>query len=146
MPDGIGRPGWDWFLEMFRELPEDKDRDACTVTFSWLKSRFGELPDDASDELVVRHARAPCLAVGSASELDFLAVFDPSALRFRRVRVAIGLQRYLPTSDEKGPRLQAHRRQLDLMSFHKFVCLPYRTQAVEAVLNRCILQEDHRAL
>ncbi|MED6179974.1 hypothetical protein PIB30_005773 [Stylosanthes scabra] len=43
---------------MFGELPEINDRDACTVTFSWLKSRFGELPDDVSDELVVRHARA----------------------------------------------------------------------------------------
>ncbi|MED6193491.1 hypothetical protein PIB30_019964 [Stylosanthes scabra] len=34
-------------------------RSGCpTVTFSWLKSRFGELPDDASDELVVRHGKA----------------------------------------------------------------------------------------
>ncbi|MED6169875.1 hypothetical protein PIB30_025289 [Stylosanthes scabra] len=43
---------------MFGELPEESDRDSCTVTFSWLKSKFEELSDDASDELVVRHARA----------------------------------------------------------------------------------------
>ncbi|MED6181533.1 hypothetical protein PIB30_020103 [Stylosanthes scabra] len=54
--------------------------------------------------------------------------------------------RYLHTSDEKRPRLQAHRRQLDLMPFSEFVCLPYRTLAVEVVLDRSILQEDHRAL
>ncbi|MED6186709.1 hypothetical protein PIB30_069348 [Stylosanthes scabra] len=54
--------------------------------------------------------------------------------------------RFLPTSDETGPGLQAHRKQLNLMSFRKFVYLPYRTQAVEVVLDRCILQEDHRAL
>ncbi|MED6137182.1 hypothetical protein PIB30_062668 [Stylosanthes scabra] len=80
--------------------------------------------------------------------MDFLAVSDPSALRFRRVRVAIGLQwgRFLPTSGEKGPRLLAHRKQLDLMPFYEFVCIPYRIQSVEAVLDRCILQEDHRAL
>ncbi|MED6220681.1 hypothetical protein PIB30_047167 [Stylosanthes scabra] len=55
---------------MFGELPDRNDRDPCTVTFPWLKSRV----------------------VGSVVELDFLAVSDPSALRFRRHRVAIGLQ------------------------------------------------------
>ncbi|MED6134559.1 hypothetical protein PIB30_038019 [Stylosanthes scabra] len=35
--------------------------------------------------------------------------------------------RYLPISDEKEPRLQRLRRQLDLMPFSTFVCLPYRT-------------------
>ncbi|MED6154888.1 hypothetical protein PIB30_000390 [Stylosanthes scabra] len=54
--------------------------------------------------------------------------------------------RYLPTSDEKVLQLQYHRKQLDLMPFDKFVCLLYRTGAVEAVLDRSILQEDHRAL
>ncbi|MED6179715.1 hypothetical protein PIB30_003515 [Stylosanthes scabra] len=53
---------------------------------------------------------------------------------------------YLPTSDEKAPRLLHHRKQLDLMPFGKFVCLPYRTNEVEAVLDRCILREDHRTL
>ncbi|MED6209568.1 hypothetical protein PIB30_055946 [Stylosanthes scabra] len=50
IPKGTGRPRWDWFLEMFGELLEDNDRDACTMTFSWLKSRFGDLSDGASDE------------------------------------------------------------------------------------------------
>ncbi|MED6131894.1 hypothetical protein PIB30_014342 [Stylosanthes scabra] len=54
--------------------------------------------------------------------------------------------RYLPTSDEKEPRLQRLRRQLDLMPFSAFVCLPYRTLEVDAVLDQRILQEEHRAL
>ncbi|MED6132573.1 hypothetical protein PIB30_020219 [Stylosanthes scabra] len=76
-------------------------------------------------------------AVKSAAELDFLAVSDPSALRWYR---------YLPTSYENGSRYPAHKRQLDLMPFSEFVCLPYRTLAVEAMLDRSILQEDHSAL
>ncbi|MED6223104.1 hypothetical protein PIB30_070771 [Stylosanthes scabra] len=124
MPESTSRPRWDWFQEMFGELPNERDADACTETFSWLKSRFGAFPRDASDELVLRHARAyiwmllsTCLfrdktgarahvsvlssqqecrpggrAVGSAAELDFLAVSPPSALRLRPHRVAIGLQ------------------------------------------------------
>ncbi|MED6180217.1 hypothetical protein PIB30_008073 [Stylosanthes scabra] len=177
MPEGTRRPRWDWFQEMFGELPDENDRDPCTMTFSWLKSRFGDLPRDASDDLVLRHARklelgltfasslsavhqrarsiqlgvrSACLAVqeyvpssqqecrpgsratGFAAELDFLAGF--------------WWYRYLPTSDEKKPRLKAHRRQLNLMPFSEFVYLPYRTLEVEAVLDRSILQEDHRAL
>ncbi|MED6145940.1 hypothetical protein PIB30_029794 [Stylosanthes scabra] len=54
--------------------------------------------------------------------------------------------RFLPSSDERDPRQQRLRRQLDLMPFSEFVCLPYRTLQVEAVLNRRILQEEHRAL
>ncbi|MED6179623.1 hypothetical protein PIB30_002448 [Stylosanthes scabra] len=112
MAEGTGRPRWEWFQEMFGELSEIGVRDACTVTFSWLKSRFGELLDDASDDSRSRslapfsraHRRArsmqlgvrsPCLdvqepvpssqqeccsggrAVGSAAELDFLAISDP---------------------------------------------------------------------
>ncbi|MED6206810.1 hypothetical protein PIB30_030126 [Stylosanthes scabra] len=54
--------------------------------------------------------------------------------------------RYLPTSDEKGPQLQALRRHLDLMPFSAFGCFPCRTLEVETVLDPCILQEDHEAL
>ncbi|MED6138184.1 hypothetical protein PIB30_071907 [Stylosanthes scabra] len=36
--------------------------------------------------------------------------------------------------------------ELDLMPFSEFVCLPYRTLEVEAVLDRRIPQEEHRAL
>ncbi|MED6205528.1 hypothetical protein PIB30_018516 [Stylosanthes scabra] len=43
--------------------------------------------------------------------------------------------RFLPSSDEKDPRLQRLRRQLDLMLFSEFVCLPYRMLEVEAVLD-----------
>ncbi|MED6106147.1 hypothetical protein PIB30_002038 [Stylosanthes scabra] len=62
--------------------------------------------------------------VVQVAELDFLAVSGPSAKRWYR---------YLPTSDEKRPRLQAHRRHLDLMPFSEFVCLQYRTLEVEAL-------------
>ncbi|MED6217310.1 hypothetical protein PIB30_016499 [Stylosanthes scabra] len=116
MTEGIGRPRWDWFQEMFGEFPnEPADADACTVTFSWLRSRFGVLPRHLSNEMVLRHVdtarvRSACLAVQesvpssqqeccpggkafeSATELDFLAVYPPSPLRFRLHRVAIGLQ------------------------------------------------------
>ncbi|MED6134338.1 hypothetical protein PIB30_036191 [Stylosanthes scabra] len=58
MPEGRRRPRWDWFREMFGEPPDAPDADSCTVTFSWLRSRFGVLPSHPTDEMVLMHARA----------------------------------------------------------------------------------------
>ncbi|MED6107933.1 hypothetical protein PIB30_018774 [Stylosanthes scabra] len=42
---------------MFGEPPDAPNADACTVTFSWLRSRFGVLLSHPSDEMVLMHAR-----------------------------------------------------------------------------------------
>ncbi|MED6167616.1 hypothetical protein PIB30_004427 [Stylosanthes scabra] len=59
---------------------------------------------------------------------------------------AVEWSTFLLSSDEKDSRLQRLRRQLDLMPFSEFACLPYRTLEVEAMLDRRILQEEHRVL
>ncbi|MED6132294.1 hypothetical protein PIB30_017728 [Stylosanthes scabra] len=58
MPEGTGRPRWDGFWKMFGEPPAPPVADQCTVTFSWLRSTFGVLPDHLTDEMVLMHARA----------------------------------------------------------------------------------------
>ncbi|MED6158173.1 hypothetical protein PIB30_030343 [Stylosanthes scabra] len=103
--------------------------------------------------MVLMHARAYiwmllsiCLfgdKTGARAHVQWL----PYLLRIDDLsRYSWGWYRYLPTSDEKAPRLQRLRRQLDLMPFSALVCLPYRTLEVEAVLDQRILQEEHRAL
>ncbi|MED6156666.1 hypothetical protein PIB30_016403 [Stylosanthes scabra] len=47
-----------WFKDMFGQMPSNPERNACTVTCGWLKHTFGVLPDDASKDLVAKHARA----------------------------------------------------------------------------------------
>ncbi|MED6152377.1 hypothetical protein PIB30_091486 [Stylosanthes scabra] len=56
--------------------------------------------------------------------------------------------RYLPTSNEKESGVIHHRRQLDLMTFHEFVCLPYRTDAVDRVIPQFggVLKAPHQPL
>ncbi|MED6179290.1 hypothetical protein PIB30_115744, partial [Stylosanthes scabra] len=49
MPDGRGKPRWEWFEEIFGVMPPREAADACTVTFSWLTSSFGEVPDHATE-------------------------------------------------------------------------------------------------
>ncbi|MED6142689.1 hypothetical protein PIB30_116193, partial [Stylosanthes scabra] len=58
MPDGRGKPRWEWFEEIFGLMPPPEAADACTVTFSWLTTRFGDVPDDATEVQVRRHAQA----------------------------------------------------------------------------------------
>ncbi|MED6147195.1 hypothetical protein PIB30_041849 [Stylosanthes scabra] len=120
MPEGTGRPWWEWFQEMFGQVPEVGDRDACTVTFSWFKSRFGELPDGASEELVVRSLcrAANRSVIQLAGPLDLLQSWI--FWRFPTLRPygfeSTRLSGHWPP-DEKVPRVLHHRKQLDLMPF-----------------------------
>ncbi|MED6180095.1 hypothetical protein PIB30_007254 [Stylosanthes scabra] len=159
MPEGTGRPRWDWFREMFGEPPAPPVADQCTETFSWLRSTFEVLPDHLTDEMVLMHARAYiwmllsiCLFGDKTGARAHSWIFwrfpllHPPTFNDIEWPLTSKWYRYLPTSDEKDRRLQRLRRQLDLMPFSEFVCLPYRTFEVEAVLDRRILQKEHRAL
>ncbi|MED6201365.1 hypothetical protein PIB30_094212 [Stylosanthes scabra] len=55
---GVRRPAWEWFEELFGQRPPEAVTEKMTVTFSWFTETFAELPADASEEIVVRHARA----------------------------------------------------------------------------------------
>ncbi|MED6227413.1 hypothetical protein PIB30_113298, partial [Stylosanthes scabra] len=55
---GLGRHAWEWFEELFGQRPLEEVIEKMTVTFSWFTETFAELPADASEEIVVRHARA----------------------------------------------------------------------------------------
>ncbi|XP_072076888.1 protein MAIN-LIKE 1-like [Arachis hypogaea] len=52
------RPAWEWFEELFSELPPPDKRKLYTVHFTWFHERFRVLPVDASEETVRIYARA----------------------------------------------------------------------------------------
>ncbi|MED6189882.1 hypothetical protein PIB30_100341 [Stylosanthes scabra] len=130
MPEGIGRPRWDWFQEMFGELPDEPDADACTVTFSWLRSRL-ESGSCSLASLSAAHRRSRLIQLGSAllawlykslcraanrnvvqvaGLLDLLQswifwrfpLLRPYDFDHIEWPLASRWYRYLPTSDEKG--------------------------------------------
>ncbi|MED6216609.1 hypothetical protein PIB30_009202 [Stylosanthes scabra] len=137
---------------------------------------FGELPNRASEELVIRHARAYIMMLLSTAFFEDKTVarvhlrWLPFVVRIDDLDIRLGIrssclaiqesyrfdtfewslasrwERYLLTSDEKEMRVIHHRRQLDLMTLREFVILPYRVDAVEAVVHPSVLQADHRAL
>ncbi|XP_072084341.1 serine/threonine-protein phosphatase 7 long form homolog [Arachis hypogaea] len=52
------RPAWEWFEDLFSELPPLDKRKLYTVHFTWFHERFRVLPADASKETVRIYARA----------------------------------------------------------------------------------------
>ncbi|XP_072078733.1 serine/threonine-protein phosphatase 7 long form homolog [Arachis hypogaea] len=53
-----GRPAWDWFRDLFGELPPQNKVKQMTVCYTWFHERFRVLPADASEETVRIYARA----------------------------------------------------------------------------------------
>ncbi|QHO38825.1 uncharacterized protein DS421_4g123800 [Arachis hypogaea] len=52
------RLAWEWFEDLFGELPPPDKRKLYTVHFTWFHERFRVLPADASEETVRIYARA----------------------------------------------------------------------------------------
>ncbi|MED6113894.1 hypothetical protein PIB30_075065 [Stylosanthes scabra] len=57
-----------------------------------------------------------------------------------------GRERYLPTSDEKDPRVLQYRTRIDRLTHRDFVCRPYMTQEVAYIADRDIWREENRRL
>ncbi|RYR10371.1 hypothetical protein Ahy_B05g078833 isoform D [Arachis hypogaea] len=53
-----GRPAWEWFQELFGELPLPNKVKNITVHFTWFHERFWVLPADATEDTVRIYARA----------------------------------------------------------------------------------------
>ncbi|QHO13563.1 uncharacterized protein DS421_15g516570 [Arachis hypogaea] len=52
-----GRPSWEWFQELFGELPPPNKVKQMTVYFTWFHERFRVLPADATEDTVCICAR-----------------------------------------------------------------------------------------
>ncbi|MED6181761.1 hypothetical protein PIB30_022361 [Stylosanthes scabra] len=136
MPEGTGRPRWDWFREMFGEPPGPPDADSYTVTFSWLRNSFRVLPSHSTDEMVLMHVRAYIWMLLS------ICLFGDKTGAQAHVRWLP----YLLRIDDLVIKHAFNIVALYILFVLRFVCLPYRTLEVEAVLDQHILQEEHRAL
>ncbi|MED6179121.1 hypothetical protein PIB30_114199, partial [Stylosanthes scabra] len=55
-------------------------------------------------------------------------------------------ERYLPTSDEKDPRVLQYRTRIDRLTHRDFVCRLYMTPEVAYVADRDIWREENRRL
>ncbi|XP_072066438.1 serine/threonine-protein phosphatase 7 long form homolog [Arachis hypogaea] len=53
-----GRPAWEWFQDLFGELPPPNKVKQMTVHFTWFHERFSVLPPNATEETVRIYARA----------------------------------------------------------------------------------------
>ncbi|QHN83344.1 uncharacterized protein DS421_20g703960 [Arachis hypogaea] len=79
-----GRPAWEWFEELFGELPPQNKVKQYTVHFTWFHERFRVLPDDATEE-TVGHISAFIRPQGGESH-----PVSPSVGPIRRSRYCLG--------------------------------------------------------
>ncbi|MED6152006.1 hypothetical protein PIB30_087734 [Stylosanthes scabra] len=137
---GVGKPAWEWFEDLFGQRLAVAVIEKLTVTFGWFTETFAELPLDASEEMVIKHARAYIVMLyttfwrqDSRTGPPSMALFPRSAGGHGQIQlgfcsVGLGIPkpffgaptttwcrwlRYLPTSDEKDLRLAQFRVQLD---------------------------------
>ncbi|RYR09606.1 hypothetical protein Ahy_B05g077979 isoform C [Arachis hypogaea] len=52
-----GKPAWQWFEELFGELPPEDCIDEFTVSYGWFQNRLRVMPNDATDSMVQVYAR-----------------------------------------------------------------------------------------
>ncbi|RYR55328.1 hypothetical protein Ahy_A06g030566 isoform C [Arachis hypogaea] len=52
-----GKPAWQWFEDLFGELPPEDCIDEFTVSYAWFQNRFRVMPNDATEPTVQVYAR-----------------------------------------------------------------------------------------
>ncbi|XP_072073906.1 serine/threonine-protein phosphatase 7 long form homolog [Arachis hypogaea] len=130
------RPAWEWFQELFGELPPPDKRKLYTIHFTWFHERFKVLLADASEETVHIYARAYIMML-----LSTQLFMDKSGNR-----VHLQWTTYLPTSDGKEQRIIQYRLALDRLGDRDIVWEPYGSLDVLAVIHPEILTEEHTRL
>ncbi|QHO28340.1 uncharacterized protein DS421_7g215830 [Arachis hypogaea] len=182
-----GKPAWQWFEELFGELPPENCIDEFTVSYGWFQNRFRDMPNDATEP--TSGARVHLRWLPYVADLDGLGKYSwgsatlswlyrclcrvanrnvknlagPLSLlqswifwRFPTFRprgfdvilwpLASRWGRYIPSSDEKGPRVIATRHRLDRLRVDDFIWMPYSALEVIQVVHPDILRPEHTHL
>ncbi|RYR33754.1 hypothetical protein Ahy_A10g048380 isoform A [Arachis hypogaea] len=155
--DGKGKPAWVRFKELFGEISPNDCIDEFTVLFSWFQNKFRLMPANALEATVQVYARGYIMMLLSmilfrdkclcrVANLNVKNLARPLALlqswifwRFPIFRWG----RYLPSSDEKVPRVIATRHRLDRLSVDD---MPYNDLEVIQVVHLDILRPEHTLL
>ncbi|QHO41856.1 uncharacterized protein DS421_5g149390 [Arachis hypogaea] len=171
-----GKPAWQWFEELFGELPPENCIDEFTVSYGWFQNRFRDMPNDATEPTVQVYARGYIMMLLSTmlfgdksgarvhlrwlpyvADLDGLGkyswgsatlswLYRPRGFDVILWPLASRWGRYMPSSDEKGPRVIATRYRLDRLRVDDFIWMPYSALEVIQVVHPDILRPEHTHL
>ncbi|RYQ96831.1 hypothetical protein Ahy_B08g092717 [Arachis hypogaea] len=141
-----GRPAWEWFQELFGELPPPNKVKQMTVHFTWFHQRFRVLPTDAAEDIVanrnVTNLAGPLHLLQSWIFWRFPSL-RPSGFEDFSFPLASRWTAYLPPNDGKEQRVINYRLALDRLTTRDIVWEPYSTLNVLAVVHPEILAEEH---
>ncbi|QHO13195.1 uncharacterized protein DS421_15g513400 [Arachis hypogaea] len=169
-----GRPAWEWFPELFGELPPPNKVKQMKFHFTWFHERFRVLPADANEETVHIYARAYIMILLSSQLfgdknanrvhlrwLSYLASMDklgkyswgsaalawlPSGFDVFGFPLASRCATYLPTTNVGEQRVVSARLSLDRLRDCDFLWEPYSALDVAAIVHPEILVVEHSRL
>ncbi|XP_072087031.1 protein MAINTENANCE OF MERISTEMS-like [Arachis hypogaea] len=154
-----GKPVWQWFEELFGELPPEDCIDEFTVSYGCLVPEFtyagSRMLQISTDSVSLQSCQSECKelswATSIAAVLDILEVPQIQAEKFYHMYNGSDDEscrwgRYMPSSDEKGPRVIATRHRLDKLRVDDFIWMPYSALEVIQVVHPDILRPEHTHL
>ncbi|MED6148347.1 hypothetical protein PIB30_052366 [Stylosanthes scabra] len=147
--------------ELFGQLPSHEHIEKFTASYSWFQETFRVLPHDANEETLgsttlAWQYRSICRVVSR----KVVQVARPLGLlhtwifwRFPCLRphgfdnilwpLASRWGGYLPSSDEKAPRVLQMKLKLDMLRETDFIWVLYSALEVVGVVDPAILEERH---
>ncbi|XP_072076572.1 serine/threonine-protein phosphatase 7 long form homolog [Arachis hypogaea] len=148
-----GRPAWQWFRELFGELPPHDKIKQMTVHYTWFHERFRVLLADASEETVRIYTRAYILMLLSS---QLFADKNANRVHFRWLPYLTSMDNleryswgsaalawwaiYLLTNDAGDQRVVSARLCLDRLLDRDE---PYSAPDVATIVHPEILVEEH---
>ncbi|XP_016196342.1 serine/threonine-protein phosphatase 7 long form homolog [Arachis ipaensis] len=137
-----GRPAWVWFEESLGVVPPPSQVQKYAVNCSWFQETFGECPEGADEDTVRRYARAYIMMLLGTQ------LFADLGLGLQDLRRSAGHwpRGYIPSSSEKGPRVQTWRLWIDRLQDREFIWMPYSSPDVLQVVHPEVLEPRHMVL
>ncbi|RYQ87336.1 hypothetical protein Ahy_B09g094839 [Arachis hypogaea] len=168
-----GRPAWVWFEELLGVVPPPSQVQKYAVNCSWFQETFGECPEGADEDTVRRYARAYIMMLlgtqlfadksGNRVHIRWLpfvarleemgtyswgsaALAWPAGFETFSWPLASRWSGYIPSSSEKGPRVQMWRLWIDRLQDREFIWMPYSSPDVLQVVHPEVLEPRHMVL
>ncbi|RYR49151.1 hypothetical protein Ahy_A07g035464 isoform B [Arachis hypogaea] len=138
------KPAWEWFQELFGELPPQNKVKQYTVHFTWFHERFRMLPNDATEEIIC--------SVTSGNQvhirwLPFVARLDDMGSYSWGLAALAWLYRCMCwVANRNVTNLASHLQLLQSWIFWRFPSLRPRASLDVMAIHPEILTEEHSRL
>ncbi|RYR55738.1 hypothetical protein Ahy_A06g030915 [Arachis hypogaea] len=142
-----------WFQETFGECPEGADEDTvCRYARAYIMMLLGTqlFADKSGNRVHIRWlpfvARLEEMGTYSWGSAALAWLYRPAGFETFSWPLASRWSGYIPSSSEKGPRVQTWRLWIDRLQDREFIWMPYSSPDVLQVVHPEVLEPRHMVL